>query len=158
MKSTAALIALLFSPVVLHAQKRDTTEGSEHALRAAQVPAAVRDAFRRAYPHAAVRGYSTEQENGRTIYEVQSREGGVGRDLSFAADGTILEIEETVPVARLPEAVRAAITTQAAGAAITRSERNVAGHDTTYEFAIRGRRGEVKLRGDGTPVPAAHRP
>ena len=161
MRRAAAVLMTLLLPSVAAAQNRDTTharraqsgEASERALRAAEVPAPVRAAFQHAYPHATVRGYSTEVENGRRIYEVESREGSVGRDVSFGADGSVLEVEETVAMTQLPAAVRDAITRQAAGAAVTRAERVVAAGDTTYEFKIRGRRGEVKLKADGTAAP-----
>ena len=154
MRLSLALVALACCAGTLAAQQHpESAEQGEHALRASQVPAAVRDAFRRAYPHATVRGYTTETENGRTIFEVESREGALGRDVSYGADGTVLEVEETVPVAQLPPAVRSAITAQAGTATIRRSERNVTGSDTTYEFAIHGRRGEIRLRADGTSLP-----
>ncbi len=160
MKSAAVVLVLAILPAPLLAQT-DTTHagrapqgGGEHSLRASEVPAAVREAFRRDYPHAAVRGYSTEVEHGRRIYEVQSRDGSVGRDISYGADGSVLETETSVPVAELPAAVRSAITSRAGSARIARSERLVAGADTVYEFTIQGRRGAVRLRADGTPAPA----
>lgn len=135
-------------------QKREASEENEHTVPAQQVPAPVRDAFRRAYPNATVVKYSTEQENGRTIYEVESREGSVHRDLNIAADGTILETETQVTTAQLPAAVRTA--GQANGGHIDLAEMTVVGRDTTYELRIHGRRGEMKLTKDGRPLPATH--
>lgn len=128
----------------------------ERTLRASEVPSAVRDAFARAYPHSVVRGYSSEQENGQTVYEVESREGKMTRDALLAGDGTILEVEESVPVAQLPAAVRNALNTQTHNGRVTRSERviTVATRDTTFEFAVKGHRGEIKLRKDGSALPA----
>jgi uncharacterized membrane protein YkoI len=134
------------------AQKRPAAAEAEHVIPSAQVPAVVREAFRRAYPTAHAMKYSTERENGKTVYEVESRDGEVRRDLLVSAEGTILEVETQVTLDELPEAVRAAAT--ANGAHVTLAERVVAGRDTTYEFKIQGRRGELKLRPDGRQVPA----
>ncbi len=125
---------------------------AEHTIPAAQVPAAVREAFTRAYPHATVLKYSTERENGKTIYEVESRDGATRRDLDIGPDGTILETETQVTAAQLPAPVRTAA--EANGAHIQVAELVVAGHDTTYEIKIQGRRGELKLRPDGRPAPS----
>lgn len=133
------------------AQKRPASADQEHTLRSSEVPAAVREAFRHAYPTAHATKYSSEVENGKTLYEVASRDGDVRRTLELAADGTILEVETQVAPADLPPAVRTAA--EANGAHIVLAERVVAGHDTTYEFKIQGRRGELKLRPDGRPVP-----
>lgn len=126
---------------------------SERTIPAARVPQAVRNAFRRAFPNAIVRRYSTEVENGKTIYEVESREGGMRRDLDISAEGQILEVETPVSAAQLPAAVRTAA--ERGGAHIQAAELVVAGHDTTYELRIQGRRGELKLRPNGQPA-ASH--
>jgi hypothetical protein len=143
LRSGATLFALLISGTALAAQ--------EHTVPASRVPAAVREAFRRAWPHATVLKYSTEVEHGKTIYEVESRDGTTRRDLDIGADGTILETETQVAAAALPAAVRTAA--EANGAHIQLAEFVVAGADTSYEIKIRGRRGEVRLHKDGTPMP-----
>lgn len=149
--AAAVPLAAQQQPAAAGAQKREAPEAEEHTVPASRVPAAVREAFRRAWPNATVMKYSTEQENGRLIYEVESREGAVHRDLNIAADGTILETETQLAPAQLPAAVRAAA--EANGARINIAEMVVVGRDTTYEVTVRGRRGELKLTRDGRPVP-----
>jgi hypothetical protein len=140
LRSGATLFALLISGTTLAAQ--------EHTVPASRVPAAVREAFRRAWPHATVLKYSAEVEHGKTIYEVESRDGTTRRDLDIGADGTILETETRVAAAALPAAVRTAA--EANGAHIQVAELVVAGADTSYEISIRGRRGELRFLKDGT--------
>ena len=140
-------------PATTGQHKAEAAEEQEHTVPAARVPAPVREAFARAYPHARANKYSTEVENGRTVYEVESTEGATKRDLLIGIDGTILETETQVTAAQLPAAVRTAA--QANGAHIQLAELVVAGRDTTYEMKIRGRRGELKLLPNGQPVPAA---
>ena len=141
----AAVLALASAGTLLaQEQKREAAEEAEHTLRESQVPAAVRDAFRHAYPNARVTKYTSERENGRTVYEVESVDGTVHRDLLIGADGAILETETQVTPAQLPAPVRTAA--QANGARIDKAEIVVAGRDTTYEMVIHGRHGELKGR------------
>jgi hypothetical protein len=128
-------------------------EAGEHALTAAQVPAAVKQAFRRAYPTATVRKYSSEVENGHTVYELETMDGTTRRDMIITASGTITEVETTVTPDQLPAPVRSAAT--ARHGVIERAEVVVMGRDTTYEIKVHGRAGELKLRANGQAVPAA---
>lgn len=132
--------------------RRQSTEPAERTLAAARVPQAVREAFSRAYPSATVSKWATEADNGRTVYEAESREGATHRDVLIGADGAIIEVETQVALAQLPAQVRSAATANRAH--VERAEIVVMGRDTTYEFKIRGRQDELKLRGDGTPAPA----
>ena len=133
-------------------QKRESEEAEEHTLAESRVPAPAREAFHRAYPHATARKWTSEVENGRTIYEVESVDGTVRRDINIGADGTILETETQVAPAQLPAPVRSAA--EANGAHIDLAEVVVVGRDTTYEMRIRGRQVELKLLPNGHPVPA----
>ena len=73
------------------------------------VPAAVLSAFEKSYPEATIRGFSREEEGGKTLYEVESLEGKTTRDIQYAPDGTVAEIEEGVAVNDLPAVVREAV-------------------------------------------------
>lgn len=137
------------APAVRERQEAD--EANEHTLTAAQVPAAVKLAFRRAYPTATVQKYSSEVENGRTMYELETLDGTTRRDMLITADGTITEVETTVTPEQLPAPVRTAAT--AHNGQIERAEVVVMGRDTTYEIKLRGRSGELKLRANGQAVP-----
>ncbi len=141
----AALVAAVATPRPVMAQA-----DSDRTIPDARVPAPVKTAFRRVFPNAIVRRYSTEVEGGRTIYEVELLEGGQHRSLDITPDGQVLEVETQLTVAQLPPAVVTAA--QRGGAHIVRAERAVAGHDTTYELRVQGRRGELKFRPDGRAV------
>lgn len=148
-RSTAVLTMTLGIAIAL----TSAAQAQERTVTAAQVPAAVRDAFRRAYPNATARKYASERENGRTVYEIESLEGTTHRDLLISADGTILETETLLTAAELPAPVRTAA--EANGRRIQRAEITVAGRDTTYEIVLRGRSGELKFLGNGQPAPVA---
>ena len=129
-------------------------EENEHTVPANTVPAAVKEGLHRRFPNVTVTKWSSELENGRTVYEAETREGTTHRDVLIGPGGDILEIETAVPLAQLPAAVRSAAT--ANGQHVEVSEMVVSGPDTTYEFKIHGRHDELRLRPNGTPAPTRH--
>lgn len=133
-------------------EARAANDDHERTLTAAQVPAPVRAAVTREFPHATVSKWTSEVENGKTMYEAETVDGTMHRDMVIGANGRISEVETVVTVAQLPAAVRTAAT--ANNARVERAEMVVMGRDTTYEFKITGRAAELKLRANGTPVPA----
>jgi hypothetical protein len=143
-RSAATLLALLVSGTALAAQER--------AVQSSRVPAAVSDAFKRAYPTATAVRWTSEREHGRTVYEVESRDGAIRRDLQIVSDGTIIETETQVAPEQLPPAVQAAVS--AAGGQVRIAEVVVAGRDTVYEIKRQNQRGELRLLRDGTKAPA----
>ena len=97
---TAALVVGLTVPANAQGEKK---------IKAKDLPVAVAAAFQKAYPQAKIKGTSMETENGKTMYEIESVDGKVNRDLLYAADGSCLEIEETVAVKDLPADVAAGL-------------------------------------------------
>ena len=86
-----------------------SVSAQEVRLRKKQVPRAVIAAFQSAYPHATIKGYSRERENGKIYYEVESVEGQTTRDVLYNADGTVAEIEESIATGDLPAAAGEAL-------------------------------------------------
>ena len=141
-----ALATLVAAAPRVRAQDADT----DRTIPDARVPMPVKQAVRRVFPNAIVRRYSTEMEGGRSIYEAELLESGQHRSLDITADGQVLEVETQLSVAQLPPRVASAA--QRGGARIVHAERAIAGHDTSYELRLQGRRGELKLRPNGQPV------
>jgi hypothetical protein len=132
--------------------KREANEEHERTLTAAQVPGPVRAAIAREWPNAHVSKWTSEVEDGKTTYEAETVDGATHRDVVISATGRVQEIETQVAMGQVPAAVRAAAT--ANNARIERAEMVVMGRDTTYEFKITGRPAELKLRANGTAMPA----
>jgi uncharacterized membrane protein YkoI len=109
----------------------------EKKISAKEMPAPVIAAFKTAYPGASIRGYSREKENGRTYYEIESREGQVSRDVLYNPDGTVAEIEETIDPNDLPAEVRQAVQSRYPKGVIAKAEKTVAGDKVSYEVRIR---------------------
>ena len=94
---------------------------------------------------------ATEQEGGKTMYEVETTIGGYTRDLLVNAKGQIVEIEEEIGVDSVPPAVKSALETRGA---VGRIERVTKGTTVTYEATVdkNGRRREIALNASGKPL------
>ena len=111
-------------------------QASERKLTEKQMPAAVLAAFHKAYPAATIHGLSVEKEHGKAFYEVESLDGTTRRDLSYLADGSVAEIEETIAAADLPAAVRAAVKSKHPRGMVMKAEKNTKGATLTYEILV----------------------
>ena len=118
------------------------------------LPAAIAAAFKRAYPDAVIKNWSKETENGKTEYEVESMDGTIARDVTYAPDGTAVLIEESMPIAELPAPVSAAVARLYSKAAITKAERVTAPTKAMqYEVALKGAKvAEVVFTADGQVI------
>ncbi|HEY6802542.1 MAG TPA: hypothetical protein VI306_03085 [Pyrinomonadaceae bacterium] len=105
----------------------------EKKVREADVPKAVLDAFRSAYPNATVKGYAQEKEEGSLFFEIESQDGATRRDLLYRTDGTLAEVEETIAVSDLPTSAQVTIT--AKKATVRRAERVTKDGHVSYEVA-----------------------
>ena len=127
----------------------------EKRLKRSDLPAAVQKAADEQTKGATVRGYSSETENGQLEYEVAMTVNGRSRDVSFAADGSVLEIEQEVLVDSLPAAVHSALVQKAGAGRITKVE-SLTKHGTlvAYEAQVRTgtKRSEVQVGPDGQPL------
>ena len=151
--SRIALVGIAISVASLSAAAQELN------LTAKQVPAAVIAAFKAAYPNATIKGYAKERENGKTFYEIESKDGDTGRDILYNPDGTVAEIEETLTASDLPAAAQEAMHAKYPGAVITKAERTIEktaqGDKIGYEvIAKQGKRrltmafdGDGKLKG-----------
>jgi hypothetical protein len=136
--------------------KAPATKATRAAKAAPKVelPAAIKIAFEAAYPNGAIKGVTTEKEDGELHYEVESIDGTMARDLIYRADGTVVEMEEGFSEADLPQPVRDAVVAKHPNGRILRVERLTRGATVTYELQVKvGKKThEVALDPDGAPV------
>lgn len=117
------------------------------------LPAAVKNAFEHAHPKATIDHWAAEKKDGQPVFEIESHEGQQKRDLLYAADGRLIESEEMIEVASLPDAVRQAVTKAYPKATMQKAERVVRGQVTEYEVSLKGAKvKEMVLHADGTLV------
>ncbi len=148
---TAALtLTLAFLPAAAQEKEKDT----EQKISRAQVPPPVLAAFAKSYPQAKVVGYSREVENGKTLYEIESKEGAMTRDATYLADGTLHLVEESMPASELPQPVTEALHKNYPKAQIKLAEKLTEGGKISYELHLKqdGKELEVKFDPDGKIV------
>ena len=127
----------------------------EQKVTRRQLPPAVARTVAAQSRGAKVRGYSREQENGQTYYEVELRVRGHTKDVLIDTTGAVVEIEEEVKLADLPAAVREGLVAGAGSGKIETVESvTKGGQITAYEAHVRtnGKESEVKVGPDGKHV------
>ena len=136
------LTALLVMTVSLSSGAQDKKITRE------QLPKAVAATVDRETQGATVKGFVTERENGKKVYEAETVIRGHTRDLEIAADGTLNEVEEEVAMKDLPASVQAAILAKAKGASVVKVESLIKkGKLVAYEASTirNGHKGEVQV-------------
>ncbi|SRR5712691_4309330 len=127
----------------------------ERRLKRTDLPAAVQKTADQESQGATVRGYSRETEGGQIEYEVAMTVRGHNRDVTIAADGSVLEIEEVVALDSLPASVQAGLRQLAGSGKITKVE-SLTKHGAlvAYEAQVRTgtKRSEVQVAPDGKPL------
>jgi hypothetical protein len=119
-------------------EEKDEQAGAKKYTIATELPAPVKDAFKKSYPKALIRGTAKETEDGKTVYEVESVENGNARDLMYNADGTVISIEEAMNAADLPAPVSAALKKLYPTATITVAEKVTEGKTIQYDLQLKG--------------------
>lgn len=129
-----------------------SANAQEKKITKADLPAAVQKTVDAQIQGATVRGFSTEIENGKRIYEAELTVNGHSKDISMDKDGNIVEIEEQVSLDSLPQAVRDGLTHAAGSGTITKVEALTKNNKlVAYEAAVKNgaKRSEIQVGPDG---------
>jgi uncharacterized membrane protein YkoI len=127
----------------------------DREVKQSEVPAAVMKTVTARYPNAQPSRFSTESEEGKTVYEVNLDVGGRATELSVAADGTVVSEEQRLEVGELPASVKSGLSSSSfAQAKILRAEKEQKGGATNYELLIEqgGKRSELVFNAEGKLV------
>jgi len=130
-------------------------ENGETKIVKKDVPAAVLMAFEKAYPKATIKGFSKEVKNGQTLYEIESVEGTMTRDATYAADGKVHAVEESMAMKDVPAAVQQALEKKYPKAKVNLAEKVIEENSVAYEFHVttaQGKKAEVKFDANGKEV------
>jgi uncharacterized membrane protein YkoI len=120
----------------------------EKTLNRSQLPAAVDKTVQAQSQGATIKGFSTEREGGKKVYEAEMIVNGHTKDIQIAEDGTLNEIEEEVSIDSLTPEVQAGLRAKAAGARIVKVELlTKSGALVAYEAAtLKGsKKGEIQV-------------
>lgn len=120
----------------------------EKKVQFKNLPAPVQKAVQDQTAGASIVGLSEERENGKVLYEVETKVNGRTRDLLFDAAGTLVEVEEEVAPESLPAAVQSALATRGK---VSKVEAVTKGSVVTYEAQVEknGKKSEVVLDATG---------
>jgi len=155
--ATPIAIAQTAKPVTNSAPTAKAANPAAKAANpAAKLPAPILTAFRTSYPNATIKDAAKETKNGKTVWEVESIDNGLTRDLIYNPNCTVAEIEEETAIASVPVAVTDAIKVKYPKASITKAEKMTVGQTVKYELTLKGASvASIELTPDGKPVPAA---
>ncbi|MBK6911013.1 MAG: PepSY-like domain-containing protein [bacterium] len=133
----AAIIALVLVGSALPAlAKAAKGTGTAKEVSQPELPMAVTQSLQMAFPGAVITEVSKENENNVQVYDIETRDGMIERDLIFGLDGTLLEVGEHIPAADLPAAVRDATNKAFPGGSITEAERKTIGGTMRYDVTV----------------------
>jgi uncharacterized membrane protein YkoI len=138
-------LSLIVLPSIVSAQEKTIAE--------TDLSAPVQKVVREQSQGATIKGFTSEVEHGKTVYEAEVMVNGHTKDIEIDADGNINEIEEQVVMESLPDAVRTALVKKAMGGEITKVE-SLKKHGTlvAYEATIlrKSKRSEIQVGPDGS--------
>ncbi|HYL63081.1 MAG TPA: hypothetical protein VE077_10720 [Candidatus Methylomirabilis sp.] len=128
----------------------------EKKIKRSDLPPAVEKTVAKESAGATIKGFSTEKENGQTLYEVEMTVNGHGKDVSMDTVGNVVEVEEQVELSSLPAEVQEGLKAKAEGAKILKVE-SLKKRDklVAYEAVVQkegGKRKEVQVGPDGKPL------
>ena len=124
----------------------------EKKIKKSDMPAAVQKTADEQSKGATVKGYSTEVEDGKTIYEVELTVNGHSKDVSMSPEGAVVEVEEEVALDSLPAEVRDGLKKKAGAGKIAKVESlTKQGKLVAYEAHVNtnGKKSEVQVGPDG---------
>ena len=128
---------------------------AEKKIKIKDLPPAVRKTVDELGKTSTLVGFAKEVEDGKTMYEAETKVNGKTRDLTIDAEGKIVLTEEEVAIDSIPAPARAAIEKAATGGKIIIVEKVTKGSDVKYEAAITpksGKKKEVSFSAEGAPV------
>ena len=150
-------VGLLFSSAALllggPAQAAEKKAAAEPAsIPLASLPAAVQATVREQTKGAVIRNISKEIENGKTVYEIETKVGTRSRDMIVGADGALMVVESQVVLDSLPEPVRSTFVKNTGKGKIVVLESVTLGDSLAYyeaQIMTAGKRSEVKVDPSG---------
>ena len=132
-----------------------SAQGQEKKIKREDLPPAVEKTVVAQSQGATIKGFSSEVEGGKTLYEVELTVNEHGKDISMDKDGKIVEVEEEVAMDSLPPEVKAGLTKAAGSGTITRVETLAkAGKIVAYEADVKNgsKHSEVQVGPNGNKL------
>lgn len=129
-----------------------TAQGQERKIKRSELPPAVEKTVAAESAGATIKGFATEIEGGKKMYEVELQVDGRGKDILIDGQGNVVEVEEEVALDSLPAEVKEGLTKAAGRGTISRVESlTKRGELVAYEAVVKtgARRREVQVGPNG---------
>jgi hypothetical protein len=146
MKVVAIVSVLL--PAFAAAQGQE----QEKKIQRSDLPPAVEKTVVEQSKGATIKGFSQEVENAQTFYEAELMVNGHRKDVLMDANGSVVEVEESVSMESLPSAVRTSLQAKAGDGKIVKVESlTKKGQLVAYEAKVmsNGKKSEIQIGPDG---------
>lgn len=129
-------------------------EAGDKPVKESELPPAVAKAIKSAAAEAKLGPITLGDEDGKKAYEAKWQAGGRKHEITVAVDGKVLSVEEIIPLAEAPEAVRAAVAHEEGGAQVKEVEKVLADGKTSYEVDLKSgkTKGEVVFDKNGKVI------
>jgi hypothetical protein len=152
MTTTGARLAVLL--LITGFAIATTMQAQEKKITRGELPAAVEKTVAEQSQGATIKGFSTELDKGKRVYEVELSVNGHGKDISMDKDGKIVEVEEEVAMDSLPPEVKAGLTSAAGSGTILKVESLTKGGKlVAYEAGVKnGPKHEVQVGPNGNKL------
>lgn len=130
---------------------------TEQKLSQADLPAVVMTTLQKNFPMAMITQVTKETENKVDVYDVETKDGEIERDLLFKLDGTLIEIGEHINVSELPVVVSAAALNAYPKSSIEKAERKTINGVLNYDVTVEshGESYELLLSPSGSVLSSA---
>ena len=145
-----AVVALMTGFAVM-----TTAQAQEKKIKREDLPPAVEKTVTEQSQGATIKGFSTEVDKGKRLYEVELAVNGHGKDVSMDKDGKIVEVEEEVAMDSLPTEVKAGLSRAAGSGTITKVESLTKGNKlVAYEASVKNgpKQSEVQVGPNGNKL------
>ena len=113
---------IIFASLVVTVATVSATQAQERKLKRAQLPPAVEKTVAEQSQGATIKGFSTEVEKGKRVYEVAMTVDGHGKDILIDSKGNVIEVEEVVAMDSLSQPVKDGLTKAAGNGTINMIE------------------------------------
>lgn len=134
---------LVFALAAVAAMSVSVTAAKEKCVAMEDLPTAVREAAKKATAGGTVKHIDMDQEAGRDVYFVEASLSGKDKDLTIAADGTLLVETDEIPLSAVPQAGRTAAEKYFGGSSGLHATKEVAAGVTRYE--VGGKKGGKEI-------------
>src|SRR5260370_11970499 len=124
---------IVFASLVIAAATVSAAQAQERKMKRSQLPPAVEKTIAEQSQGATIRGFSTEIEKGKRVYEVEMTVNGHGKDIIVDSKGNVIEVEEEVAMDSLSQPVKDGLT-KAAGTGTISKIQSLTRNGTLFPF------------------------